>query len=330
MPGEKAPKGEEKNTEKTEAKAKKPAASAAKASAQPAPTAAASPAVAEAKPALDGVAKPAKAPDKPDSNGAAKPPAAATDPEAAPAAAKTPAAGGKAVDIPAVVSLKEFADLLGVPAADIQRKLMSLGVLASLNQKLSPEVTTRLGKSFGFAVNVVTTAAAATTAATQAKPVAPTPVKTRVKGAGGPVSRPPVVTIMGHVDHGKTTLLDAIRNARVVDTEFGGITQHIGAYQVEIDDPENKGEKRKITFLDTPGHAAFTAMRARGAQVTDIAVIVVAADDGVMPQTLEAISHARAAKVPIVVALNKVDKADANLDRVMSQLNDAGLTPVSW
>jgi len=269
------------------------------------------------------------------------------------------------VNIPDIVSLKEFADLIGVQAQSIQKKLMGLGVLASLNQKLSPEVVTRLAKSYGVPVVVVPggvvkqapvavvappTAAAAPAAVAgavapavaatapavaeaSAKPavqaVAVVAAKPRQKIAG-PVKRPPVVTIMGHVDHGKTSLLDAIRHAKVADKEFGGITQHIGAYQVDVDDPDNPGEKRKITFLDTPGHEAFTAMRARGAQVTDIAILVVAADDGVMPQTIEAINHARSAGVPIIVAMNKIDKEGANPTRVLTQLTEYGVMPEQY
>ena len=239
------------------------------------------------------------------------------------------------VEIPEVITLKDFAQLIGIPAPDIQKKLMGLGVLASLNQKLSPEVTTRLAKSYKVAIAVGSAPkpAASSGAVPDAPPVPPkvavVPTKPRQKVAG-PVTRPPVVTIMGHVDHGKTSLLDAIRQAKVASGEFGGITQHIGAYQVEVDDPENKGQKRKITFLDTPGHEAFTAMRARGAQVTDIAVLVVAADDGVMPQTIEAISHAKAANVPIIVAVNKIDKEGANPTNVLTQLTQYDVMPEAY
>jgi translation initiation factor IF-2 len=225
-----------------------------------------------------------------------------------------PADGGRVAEVAASATVKDLATALNVSAADLQKKLMAMGILSGITQRLAPDVAKQLAAAYGYTLKVK---------APEIKAAAVAPQRHKGPG-GGPTVRPPVVTIMGHVDHGKTTLLDAIRNTKVVDGEFGGITQHIGAYQVEV---EYEGEKRKVTFLDTPGHAAFTAMRARGASVTDIAVLVVAADDGIMPQTVEAIDHARAAEVAVIIAINKMDRPDANPDRIKTQLMEHNLVP---
>lgn len=225
--------------------------------------------------------------------------------------------GHPEVELPPSMTVRELAQALGVQSTQIQQKLMKVGVLAGLNQQLSADQIERVAYELGYSVRW-----------TEAKePEVPESARPRTASTGGPQPRPPVVTILGHVDHGKTTLLDAIRRTNVAEGEYGGITQHIGAYQVEV---EHAGEKAKITFLDTPGHEAFTAMRARGAQVTDIAVLVVAADDSVMPQTVEALNHAKAANVPIIVAINKIDKPEANPDRVKQQLAELGVMPEEW
>jgi translation initiation factor IF-2 len=214
------------------------------------------------------------------------------------------------IKVDETIMLSELAKRMGIKANEMIKKLMALGVMATVNQTIDFDTAVLVASEFGYEVERASFEEEAL-------------LNVQVDEPGQLAERPPVVTIMGHVDHGKTSLLDVIRKTHITDTEAGGITQHIGAYSVKLD-------RGQIAFIDTPGHEAFTAMRARGAQVTDIVILVVAADDGAMPQTIEAINHAKAAKVPIIVAVNKIDKANADVDRVYRELSEQGLTPEAW
>jgi translation initiation factor IF-2 len=224
----------------------------------------------------------------------------------------------KTIEIPSVIPVKEFAEKTGINAAKVIGELMKNGILANINQQIDYDTAAIIAEDLGIKIKRKRDEAALADLVAgdlNALLKEDDPKDLEI--------RPPIISVMGHVDHGKTKILDYIRNANVIDTEAGGITQHIGAYQVEKNDS-------KITFLDTPGHEAFTAMRARGAKATDIAILVVAADEGVKPQTVEAINHAQDAKIPIIVAINKIDKENSNPDKVKAELAEHGLQPEDW